>query len=153
MARRYWAKVGQRKVYGESLDQVKAFAQQMANLLGHAIMTGWDEVTARKRPARRVMRRNPDPGSYLPVWEQQEKHRAARLDYNAATKGKRLAKSLRGRGEAAQAAQGSQKTAKFILTAQNRKEAFTLYRPSKRSAEALAGQFEAAGYHVSIRPA
>jgi hypothetical protein len=99
--------------------------------------------------------RNPDPGSFLPVWIEQERGRKMRLDYLAATKARRLAKGLRGRdrGGAVKAAERrAEKTGKFAVKARNAKEAFTLYRASRAAADALGAEFTAAGYKVTIAP-
>lgn len=151
MARRYWVRIGGRKVYMPSLADARAFAADMANRLGQTVRGGYDDAPAARK---RTMRRNPDPGAYVDTWREQERGRAARLAYNQATKARRLAKGLRNRSGAAYEDElAHARTAKFVVVARNRKEAFTLYRPSRRAAEALGGQFEAAGYQVSIRPA
>ena len=103
--------------------------------------------------AASLYRKNPDPGAYLDVWEHQGRIKRDRAAFMAATKGRRLAKSLRGRdrGGAAKAHErGAMKTARFAVRATNRRESFNLGRPSRRAAEALADEFRAAGYTVEI---
>ncbi len=107
---------------------------------------------AAKKPARRVMRRNPDPGMFMDVWRAMEGHRASRRTYGQATKAKRIAKSMRHRG-GSPSETAARKTGKFAVDAANRKEAFTLYRASRSAADQLAREFSAAGYRVTVREA
>lgn len=149
MARRYWVKVDGRKLYRATLGAAMAYGQRMADELRRDIVLGFDELEPPK-----VLRRNPDPGSYLSFWHESEKARAARLKYLDATKARRLAKGLRGanRGGAVKAAEaGAQKTAKFAVDVRNAKEAYTIFRPSRAAAEAVQAQFSAAGYKTTLR--
>jgi hypothetical protein len=149
MARRYWVKIGRQKVYAPNLRTLRAFAQHMANQLGQTLQTGFDPP-----PASFRARRNPDPGSYVDLWHEREKHRAARLAQNAATKAHRIALSMKRRsGRTYEKEVAARKTAKFVMVARSSRDAYKLYRPSKRAAEALAAEFEAAGYHTTIQPA
>lgn len=110
---------------------------------------------ARSAPARRTMKRNPDPGSYLPLWNEQRKAKEARTAYLDATKARRLAKGMRGRGRGQGAIRaqeaGAAKTARFAVDVANAKEAYTLFRASRSAAERLASEFLAARYKVKVR--
>lgn len=102
---------------------------------------------------RREFKGNPDPGAMIDVLWEKERGRQARASYVARTKGQRMAKHLRNRDPAAAREAAREKTGKFVVKASNRKEAFTLYRASRAAANALARQFEAAGYDVAVREA
>jgi hypothetical protein len=120
-------------------------------------------IKAKRKAAKPATRRisakaNPDPGSFLAVWSQQNQHQAARLARNKATKARRLAKGLRGadRGGKVKAAErGAIKTAKFAVDFKGKingiMQTATLYRASRSAAENLAGNMQAAGYTVKIR--
>ena len=152
MNRRYWAELDGQRIYRDSLAAIKSIAQATADKVGRVVRVGYDD---RPPATGRRMKRNPDPGSFLPVWVQQEKGRQMRLDYLAATKARRLAKGLRGRdrGGAVKAGERrAEKTGKFAVKAKNSKEAFTLYRASRAAADALGAEFEAAGYKVTVSP-
>jgi hypothetical protein len=144
----------------EFTQQARAYTRQAAQESGASVVRVSNRVLSHLRldaveSVRRSMRRNPDPGSFLPVWVEQEKGRAMRLKYLAATKARRLAKGLRGRdrGGAVKAAERrAEKTGKFAVKARNAKEAFTLFRASRGAADALGAEFEAAGYKVTILP-
>lgn len=149
MARRYYLIFDGQKLFGDSLAHVKEAAQHAADDFGQAVQIGYDDTAPKKR---RTFAKNPDAGSYLPVWAEQEKGRQMRLDYLAATKARRLAMSLRKRGGMAYAAEAAHaKSAKFAMTARNSKEQFVLYRASRAAADALGRQFEAAGYKVTLK--
>lgn len=95
---------------------------------------------------QKTFSRNPDPGSYLDVWRQQEISRRARLDRNAATKPRRLAKGHRARA--------SQKAApSFRIDVNDEREAWTFAAPTRAAANALARQYRAAGYYAEVSEA
>lgn len=103
----------------------------------------WDEPGVR---IGQSMRRNPDPGSYLDVWRQQEIGRRARLDRNAATKPRRLAKGHKARG--------ARKAAPtFRVDVNNEAEAWTFAAPTRAAANALARQYRSAGFHAEVSEA
>ena len=115
---------------------------------------GFDYVASR-------FKANPDPGSFLPVWIEQERGRAMRREYMAATKARRLAKGLRGRdrGGAVKAHERrAEKTGKFAVHVAGatvngvKQPPMKLFRASRASAETLAAGFEAAGYKVTVAP-
>lgn len=149
MARRHWAKIAGRKVYG-TLAEVQKLAKSVANEIGRAVQVGFDERPTRAR--RRTLARNPDPGAYVHLWHEKEKARASRKAYLDATKARRLAMSLRKRGKVYQDEMRKAATARFVVVARNRRESWTLYRPTRASAAALGRQFEAAGYQVALKP-
>lgn len=147
-----------RKILAATIGEARHLAQLVADQTGKPVTVKKMKAApaARKAtaPARRTMKRNPDAGSYLPVWNELEKHRRQRLDYLAGTKARRLAKGLRGkdRGGAVKAAErGAQKTGKFEIEAKNSRERLTLYRASRAAADQLVSQFIAAGYKVVLR--
>jgi hypothetical protein len=124
---------------------------------------GFDYLDGRRKRQesweRRHMKANPDPGSFLPVWIEQERGRKMRLDYLKATKARRLAKGLRGRdrgGQVKAAERRAEKTGKFAVHISGatingvKQPPMTLQRASRRAAEALGAGFEAAGYKVTI---
>lgn len=111
------------------------------------------EIAIGRHVKRHRYRTNPDPGAMLDVLWERERGRQARASYVARTKGQRMAKHLRNRDPAAAREAAREKTGKFVVKASNRKEAFTLYRASRAAANALARQFEAAGYDVAVREA
>lgn len=158
MNRRYWAEVDGQRIYRDSLDAIKRIARDTADKLGRVVRVGYED---RPPVKRRSMRRNPDPGSFLPVWVEQEKGRKMRLDYLKATKARRLAKGLRGRdrgGQVKAAERRAEKTGKFAVHISGatingvKQPPMTLQRASRRAAEALGAGFEAAGYKVTIAP-
>lgn len=151
-----------RKILAATKAEARHVAQLVADHTGKRVTVRPIKSAAPTRKpangAKRTMRRNPDPGSFLDVWREQEKHRQARLDYGKATKARRLAKGMRGRdrGGAVKAAErGAQKSAKFALDVRGKMngvlQSFTLYRASRRAAEDLAGQYVAAGCKVVLR--
>lgn len=141
----YITHLGER-LWSATKDEARRLARKIANDTGKPVT-----VRPAKAPARR-MKKNPDPSSYVFAMAEHEKARAARRTYVAATKGKRLAKSMRGRGGAARSAEtAARKTAKFSVDAHNRKEKFKLYRPSRSAADQLAREFIAAGYTVTVK--
>lgn len=145
MARRYWLKVDGQKITDSAmrtLAHAEAAAQHIATRLGKAVQVGYDNVKTRKR----TMKRNPDPGSYLPVWREQEAHRRSRLDFLARTKPKRLAKGHTAR-KAAKAAPS------FRVDVNNEAEAWTFAAPTRVAANALARQYRAAGYYAEVSEA
>jgi hypothetical protein len=144
MARRYWLKLNGVKHYG-TLAEVKRVGQEMADVLRRAVQVGWDEVKP-KKPAARRFARNPDAGSFLDVWTEQERGRRARLDYLARTKPRRLAK-----GHQARAARPAGGKPGFAIDVRNKREAYTLAQPTRAAANTLARQYEAAGYQVQVR--
>lgn len=145
MARRYWIKIDGRKLFAKT-KPARASMQRLARELGKIVAVGYDDVPAR---TPRKFARNPDPGTYLPVWNAQRTAAGERKAYLDATKARRLAMSMKRRGVPVD---GSPKTARWVLLARNRREQYTLYRPSKAKAQALQRQFEAAGYSTSLNP-
>jgi hypothetical protein len=148
MARRYWAEIDGERLYRDTLGEIQRIAKATADKLGRSVRVGYDDL-----PRAKTMRGNPDPGSYMDIWREKERARQARLDYLAATKARRLARSFRKPNSAAFKRElGAVKTGKFAVEAKNAKERLTLFRPSRNAAEALGADFEAAGYKVTIRP-
>lgn len=156
---------GGRKLWAETKAEIRQLAKAVADRTGKPVKVrpgGRPGATSapKKRPLKRVaarsMRRNPDPGSFLPVWNELERHRKARLAFLEATKGRRLAKGLRGRGDRAvrAAERGAEKSGKFSIDGHGkingRPQKFKLYRASRKAADALADQFRAAGFTVSV---
>lgn len=154
-----------RKIWAATKAEIRQVAQLVADKTGKPVKVkpggrpGASSAPikkATKRVAKRRLRRNPDAGSYLPLWNELERHRRARLDFLAATKGRRLAKGLRGRGDRAvkAAERGAEKSGKFVVSGRGvvngREQKVSLYRASRRAADALADQFRAAGFTVSV---
>lgn len=136
--------------------EISRIAQQIADMTGEPVTVRPVKAAAAARPARprAVLKVQQNPDSDLAYFYQAEqKAQRERLAYVNATKGRRLAKGLRGRdrGGAVKASEaGARKTAKFAVAVRNRKESFTLYRASRRAADDLAAEFKAAGYTVTL---
>ena len=145
-----------RRLWADTLTEIRKIARQVADETGKPVTVHGASKpkakpgAARRAAAARTMRRNPDPGSLVDVLFQMERGRQARREFVAATKGKRIAKSMRRRG-GSPAEAGAKKTAKFAVDAKSRKERFTIFRASRSAAESLARQFEAAGYTTVVR--
>lgn len=146
-----------KKLLAATEAEVRRLAQLVADRTGKPVKvyrTAGKAAPAAAKPAKKVMRRNPDPGSYLYAWAEDEKGKAKRREYLAATKGRRLAKGLRGRdrGGAVKAGErAARKSGKFAVDVRNSREAYTLYRASRTAADQLVSQFLAAGYKVVLR--
>jgi hypothetical protein len=149
MARRYWAEIDGERLYRDTLGEIKRIAKATADKLGRSVSVGYDDLPGQ---VKRV-RGNPVE-LFIPAYaDAQEKARRRHLDYLAATKARRLARSFRKPNSAALKRElGAVKTGKFAVEAKNGKERLTLFRPSRNAAEALGADFEAAGYKVTIRP-
>lgn len=153
---------GGRKILADTRAEISRLAKAIADHTGKPVTVHSIEKAApagrkaapKKSPAKRVMRENP-MGFEIPQYAMaEERARRAHLAYLAGTKARRLAKGLRGqnRGGAVKAAEaGARKSAKFAVDVRNPKEAYTLYRPSRASADQLAREFTAAGYKVALR--
>lgn len=148
MARRYWAEIDGERLYRDTLGEIQRIAKATADKLGRAVRVGYDDLPAVKR-----VRRNPVE-MFIPAYaDAQERARRNHLEYLAATKARRLARSFRKPNSAAFKRElGAAKTGKFVVEARNAKERLQLYRPSRSAAEALGADFQAAGYKVTIRP-
>lgn len=147
----YFMKGGQR-VFAETKAEIRRLALKVANATGQAV-TVRQAARPKAKPAApkaRSMKRNPDPASLVDVLYQLERGKAARRDLAARTKATRLAKADRRPGRTpATAARSAGR--RFAIDVKNRKEAYSLYRPTRRAADQLAGQFQAAGYTVVVR--
>lgn len=155
---------GGREIWRATKAEIARLAASIADKTGRPVTV---RPGRRKKPTptaapskgstrRKVMKPNPDPLAYLGMWREQEKGRQARLDYLAATKARRVAKSLppRRRDQAAAAvSRGGQKTVKFRVDVKRGGEEFSMGRPSRSAAETLAQQFLAAGYKVKVSEA
>lgn len=150
---------GGRRLMAETRAEIRKLAQKVADMTGESVtVRPIPKPAADKRkaaPKRKTLkaRRNPD-SDLVHFFTEVEKAKRQRREYVARTKGARLAKSLRGRdrgGSAKAAETAARKTAKFQVHAKNRRDVFTLYRPSRRAADGLAEQFRAAGYTVTVQ--
>lgn len=152
----WYFKKGARKVFVATMAEAHRLAQAIADQTGKKSSVGWEppprspKVQTHRKAAGQQFRSNPDPFNILDVLVHQERAKADRRAFTAKTKGRRLAKSLRHAPGAAGAEARRALTGKFQVTAMNRKERFTLFRPSRAAATQLARQFEAAGYNVAV---
>ncbi len=152
MTKRYWVQVEGAKIYRKTKREIEHLAQAMADATGRALQVGYDEV---KALGGGPLRRNPDPGHFLAYWRENERGKAARREYLAATKARRLAKTLRDRQPGAVKREAAAfKTGKFLVEAKGgpRGSYFNLARPTRAAADALADEFRAAGYNVTVSP-
>jgi hypothetical protein len=140
-----------RRIWAATKAEARSLAKEIADRTGRAVTV--HPVKPKTRPARKVMTRNPDPGSIIDVLMQLERGKAARREYVAKTKGTRLAKSLTRRGRASELEAGARKSGKFVVDAVNKRDRLTLYRPSRSAADQLADQLRAAGYTATVKPA
>lgn len=143
-----------RRVWAATKREIHALAKEIANATGKPVtVRPTRPKTAPKRKAI-TAKRNPDPGSLVHVLHQLEIGKAARREYVAATKGRRLAKSLTRRGRAGELAEagGTQKTGRYVVNATSGRDKLTLYRPSRTAADQLVGQLQAAGYKTTVKP-
>jgi len=148
----YFMKGGQR-VFADTKAEIRRLALKIANETGKPV-TVREAARPKPRPTAkakpRTMRRNPDPASLIDVLYQLERGKAARREHGAKTKPVRLAKADRRPGRTPGAATRSAGR-RFAIDVKNRKESYSLYRPTRAAADQLAGQFQAAGYTVVVR--
>lgn len=148
---------GGKRLVADTMREARRLAQLVADETGKPVTVRALKPATRTAPKKatpkrkRVMRRNPDPASIMDVLVARQQIADQRRTYMAATKGRRLAKSLVRRGQASQLEARAAKSAKFAVDVANRRESYTLYRPSRSAADRLAGEFKAAGYNVKIR--
>lgn len=145
---------GGERLWRATKTEARRLAQEIADHTGKDVTVREARAAPAAKTRKRTMRRNPDPGSFIHLFEQQVKHRQARADYGARTKATRLAKGLRktGKSGAARPPAGA-RTAKYQVTAKRGREVLTLFRPSRSKADQLAGPLEAEGWRVTIQEA
>jgi hypothetical protein len=150
---RCWATINPRT------GKVMTTSAYKAQALEHARKWNFDVLPAHYEAGKLILdsyKKNPiDLGGLPPAYFlAEQKARRGRLDYIAATKGRRLAKSLGRRGGSPKEA-AAQKTGKFAVDFRGKingvTQSATLYRASRSAADNLAANMSAAGYTVSVR--